>query len=217
MPPIKKPVIPSKPTSKVWRYFGDNLDGEFAHCLLCKYHPEKGVALHIKVGGGSTQAMRNHMKWHHKKEYSDMEKEESEEKKARTPLGLKLDNTPKIGDAIRRMTKVDPQGKKQSAYDKKLLELLACQFIPFGVVDSEEFKSFVGELDKAINLKCARTYSRQMEELALEVLVDVKKVVEEFCTSSAAITTDLWTSRARDSYISITLHFVDNLYRLHRY
>ena len=83
--------------------------------------------------------------------------------------------------------KVDPLGKKESAYDKKLLELLACQFFPFGVVDSKEFKSFVAKLDKSINLKSARTYSRQMEELALEVLIEVKKVVEEFCTSTAAI------------------------------
>ena len=45
----------------------------------------------------------------------------------------------------------------------------------------------MAKLDKSINLKSARTYSRQMEELALEVLIEVKKVVEEFCTSTAAI------------------------------
>ena len=25
-----------------WRYFGDNLDGAIAKCLLCKYNPTKG-------------------------------------------------------------------------------------------------------------------------------------------------------------------------------
>ena len=158
------------------------------------------------------------MRWHHKKEFLDMEAEESDERKEKAPLGLKKDeNTPKIADAFKQMTKVDPHGRKQSNYDKKLLELLACKFIAFEVVDSYEFKNFVTELDKAINLKCSTTYSRQMEELSNEVLMDVKKAVKEFCTSSAAITTDLWTSRARDSYISVTLHFVDELYRLHRY
>jgi len=27
-----------------WRYFGDNLDGTIANCLLCKYNPTKGDA-----------------------------------------------------------------------------------------------------------------------------------------------------------------------------
>ena len=77
------------------------------------------------------------------------EKEESEAKKTKTQnLGIKPDSTPKIGDAFRRMTKVELYGKKQTQYDKKLLDFLACQFIPFGVVDSEEFKN------------CASVFSR---------------------------------------------------------
>ena len=96
------------------------------------------------------------------------------------------------------------------------MELLASKFIPFEVVDSDEFKKFVTTLDKTINTKHSTTYSRQTEKFATEVLEDVKKAVDKYCDASAAITTDLWTSRARDSYISITIHFVDELFRLHR-
>ena len=106
---------------------------------------------------------------------------------------------------------------KQTNYDKKLLELLACRFVPFEIVNSQEFKNFVSELDKTINLKHSTTYSRQMKDFSADILEDVKKAVDEFCDASAAITTDLWTSRARDSYISITLHFVDKMFRLHRW
>ena len=43
MPPIQKSnVVPKKQTSKVWRYFGDNLDGVIAKCPPCKYNPTKG-------------------------------------------------------------------------------------------------------------------------------------------------------------------------------
>ena len=126
MPPIqKRAVMPSKHASKVWKYYGDNLDGEFSHCLLCKYHPTRGGEVHIKVNNGSTTAMRNHLKSHHWKEFLDMEAEESTEKakKSKAPLGLKKDdNTPKIPDVVNRMVKVDPCGAKQSNYDKKLLE-----------------------------------------------------------------------------------------------
>ena len=44
MPPIqKRAVMPSKHASKVWKNYGDNLDGEFSHCLLCKYHPKSSL------------------------------------------------------------------------------------------------------------------------------------------------------------------------------
>ena len=126
MPPIqKRAVIPSKHASKVWKYYGDNLDGEFSHSLLCKYHPTRGGEVHIKVNNGSTTAMRNHLKSHHRKEFLDMEAEESTEKakKSKAPLGLtKDDNTPRIPDVFNRMVKVDPRGAKQSNYDKKVLE-----------------------------------------------------------------------------------------------
>ena len=55
-----------------------------------------------------------------------------------------------------------------------------------------------------------------MEQYAAEILEQVKEVIARFCTASAAITTDIWTSRSLDAYISLTVHFVDDLYRLHR-
>ena len=55
-----------------------------------------------------------------------------------------------------------------------------------------------------------------MEKYSDEVLEQVKEAVTKFCTASAAITTDIWTSRSLDAYISLTVHFVDDLYRLHR-
>ena len=47
MPPIKK-VVPTKTVSRVWKFYGDFQDGEFAHCLLCKYNPNKGVDVIVR-------------------------------------------------------------------------------------------------------------------------------------------------------------------------
>jgi hypothetical protein len=82
------------------------------------------------------------------------------------------------------MTKIDTLGAKHSMYDKVLLELLASSFIPFNVVDSEAFNLFMRELDRTINLKTSRTYSRQMEKFALDVLEDVKEAVNSFLTNA---------------------------------
>ena len=76
---------------------------------------------------------------------------------------------------------------------------------------------FVENLDRSINLKNSRTYSKQLKKYSGEILEDVQKAILDFCDVSVAVTTDLWTSRAMDHYISITTHFVDNLFRLHRW
>ena len=120
-------------------------------------------------------------------------------------------------ETINKMTKTDPLGPKQLAHDKRILEFLACTFVPFNVVDMEEWKRLIESLDKTINLKTARTYSRQMEKFAEEVREDVVTAIDKFCDASLALTTDLWTSRARDSYISVTIHFIDTQFRLHRW
>ena len=90
------------------------------------------------------------------------------------------------------------------------------RFLPFEMVDSYEFHAFVAELNSTINMKNSRTYSRQMEQYSAEILEQVKEVITRFCMASAAIKTDIWTSRSLDAYISLTVHFVDDLYRLHR-
>ena len=127
-----------------------------------------------------------------------------------------ISNQPNVMQIFNKLTKIDPNGHKQECYDRSLLELLAKTYIPFNVVDSAEWKRFIDTLDKTVNQKTARTYSRQMSKFADEVLEKVKETVVKFCTASLALTTDLWTSRAHDSYISVTIHFVDESFRLHR-
>ena len=223
--PAKDPKtsIPKKPQSLVWRHFGDNLDGQHVHCVVCR---EKGDSVSIKISDFSTKSLWNHLDSFHKKEFKDIKAEEKEkalannaavEKAPRKKTDENYGTQDKIKDAFNKMNKYDVNGAKQSNFDKALVEFLADNFVPFEVVNSESFKRLVAELDKRVNAKTARTYSRHMEDMAHEVMEDVKKAIDEFCDASAAITTDLWKSRAKDDYISITVSFVDKLFRLHRF
>ena len=53
------------------------------------------------------------------------------------------------------------------------------RFLPFEMVDSNEFAAFVGVLDKTINMKTSVTYSRQMEQYSSEVLEQVKETISK--------------------------------------
>ena len=166
---------------------------------------------------------RTHLAAFHQKQWKEVLEEEGKVAKSNEEAAKnaekKKENSlqPKIKETINKLTKTDLNGPKQAAHDKRILEFLACTFVPFNVVDMEEWKRLIESLDKTINLKTARTYSRQMEKFAAEVRADVVITIENYCDASLALTTDLWTSRARDSYISVTIHFIDIQFRLHRW
>ena len=84
------------------------------------------------------------------------------------------------------------------------------------MVDSNKFKALFAILVKRVNMKHSTTYSRQMEQYSAEILEQVKATITKFCTASAALTTDLWTSRSLDAYISLTVNSVDEMFCLHR-
>ena len=54
-------------------------------------------------------------------------------------------------------------------------------------------------------------------ESLLEVLLEVLQLLVDFCDVSMAVTTDIWSSCTKVSYILLTAHFVDKHFQLHRY
>ena len=55
-----------------------------------------------------------------------------------------------------------------------------------------------------------------MSNYAKDILTKVIQQLTDFCDVGMAATTDIWSSRTQDSYISLTSHFVDKHFRLHR-
>ena len=70
-----------------------------------------------------------------------------------------------------------------------------------------------------IRLKDQTTYSRMTTAKAVEVSKDITDIIETVKPDiqSVGFTTDLWTSRAGHSYLSLTTHFIDKSWKLHRY
>ena len=101
-------------------------------------------------------------------------------------------------------------------FDRLLLELIGTNFLAFSFIDSPEFHNFVNFLNKNFNIKTAQTYRRSMSNYAKDILSKVIQQLTDFCDVGMAATTDIWSSRTQDSYISLTSHFVDKHFRLHR-
>ena len=111
---------------------------------------------------------------------------------------------------------MDPKSEIQKKFDRLLLELIGTNFLAFSFIDSPEFHNFVNFLNKNFNIKTAQTYRRGMSNYAKDILNKVIQQLTDFCDVGMAATTDIWSSRTQDSYISLTSHFVDKHFRLHR-
>ena len=124
-----KSAIPSRPKSMVWRHFEDielQNDDTYVVCILCKEGIVKRKTF-IKVGRVvGTHGMRNHLKSAHSKAWLDLLKEEEAEKqsKLKNSKPAKKDQQA-INAAFTKLDKINPQGQRQSDYDRALLELFA--------------------------------------------------------------------------------------------
>ena len=69
----------------------------------------------------------------------------------------------------------------------------------------------VSVLDPSVKVKNPRTLSRMADKSYEELMANLTAIIKMVKADlvSLGFTTDLWTSRALDSYISLTLSFID--------
>lgn len=91
--------------------------------------------------------------------------------------------------------------------DRALTEMIAKDVQPYNIVENEGFANFIQELDPRYKLP-SKTYLRDVLMLNLfkETSGKLAKMLENILDIS--VTCDLWTSRANDSFLTVTCHFV---------
>jgi len=114
-----------------------------------------------------------------------------------------------VGYVPKRMT-VDTKKK----IDGALLKLFTKDYQPFRVVEDEGFKEFVKLLNPHYTLPDRHTiYKIFIPALYENCLVEMKELVEKEA-QSVCMTTDCWTSRNNESFMAITIHFIDSNFSL---
>ena len=102
--------------------------------------------------------------------------------------------------------------------DDAIVDFLAESGVAFRVVGLQSFERLLKLLNKRVNLKHRTTYSKLVKVKAAEIkqeILDIINTVKGDLTC-AAFTTDMWTSAAGDPFMSLTIHFIDKHWRLHR-
>jgi hypothetical protein len=95
----------------------------------------------------------------------------------------------------------------------ELLKLFYLDFQPFSVVDDHGFRQIVKSLNPSYELPNRQTFSRSLIPALYEnCLINTKNIVSKI--SHGCLTTDYWTSTNNDSFISVTIHFLDENFKM---
>lgn len=97
---------------------------------------------------------------------------------------------------------------KQKILDEQLAIMIAKEFQPFSLVENEEFKKFVHLLNPGYKLPSRKTVSKS---LLPQLLNETKEKVKNNLNNAQfiAFTTDGWTSINNNSFVAVTVHFID--------
>ena len=95
-------------------------------------------------------------------------------------------------------------------FHKELIKHIAHTCTSFNQY-GKSFQRVVDVLTKRVKVKHPRTLSRMVDKEADVLMADITAIIKTVKADlvSLGFTTDLWTSRSLDSYISLTLSFID--------
>jgi len=97
---------------------------------------------------------------------------------------------------------------KSQKLDEQIGIMIAKEFQPFSLVENKEFKRFVHMLNPGYSLPSRKTISKSIIPQLYEKTKD-KIRVNLPNAQYVAFTTDGWTSINNDSFVALTVHFID--------
>jgi hypothetical protein len=185
--------------SKVWQHF-KKLEKNQASCNYCDI---------VLKNSSSTTCLWNHYNFKHKLSNGvDTISQES----SSACSSMEIDGSEGIPPPKRKRTSrvstltnssINISEGRQEIITQALTKMLTVDLLPTSFVENEGFRSFLNILEPGYKVPCRKTVRKRIQALYSDKLIQVQDTIDKVDTS-IALTTDGWTSRSLDSYISIT-------------
>ena len=192
--------------SLLWNHFRKN-DTKDA-VALCNY-----CGTGIGTLGGNTSGLKKHLSARHPSMYAEFSKnqQESVKRKLNASATESCSKQPKVDSYITAVQKYANDSNVQRDFDTAIVDFLCDSFTPFYATGRQSFRKLFDIANPRITVKHPTTYSRLANDMSKQILSDIYSIVStlKHDLESVAYTSDLWTSRIGDSYLSLTLQFID--------
>lgn len=98
---------------------------------------------------------------------------------------------------------------EKRATDEKCVRWIVEDGRPFNVVESPAFREFITFANPGYEPPCRQTVANIIDRTAPETKESIKDILANAVTK-ITLTTDAWTSRAKDAFVVTTAHFLDD-------
>nr|XP_029145226.1 zinc finger BED domain-containing protein RICESLEEPER 2-like [Arachis hypogaea] len=192
--PSSPPSSVRKNRSAVWDHF--DVENAIEKKAKCKY-----CGSLIQYGNG-TSSMGGHLRRCKQNPNNDSNKRR------------KTMTTPTIDE---RGVLNSPSASKfdQEEARRALVEMFIGEELPFRFVESPKFRKFVHALQARFKVPSRTTLARDIGALYAEEKMKLQDFLSTNC-GRVCLTTDTWTSIQNFTYMSLTAHFVDLDWKLHK-
>ncbi|KAK3146444.1 hypothetical protein QOZ80_3BG0266230 [Eleusine coracana subsp. coracana] len=103
----------------------------------------------------------------------------------------------------------------QEKSEHELVKLVVLHELPFSLVEYKKFRSFISSLNPWFQHMSRTTIKKYCLLAYEEERVEIHDVIERL-DSRVSLTADLWTSNQNLGYLCVTLHIIDDGWRLHK-
>lgn len=200
--------------SAVWKYFGfvvetKNDEKKVNYKLTACKHCRK-----ISSYTGNTTNMTTHMYRHHPNIDSGTTSKQAKASTSTTKadkLSFNSSNTTTTGQLRLQESfnlRFSPTSMKAIAITKSIGAFIALDMRPYTIVESPAFRHMINTIEPRYQVPSSSHFA---EKIVPELYNEAKSKVQDQLKKafSVSITTDGWTSRATQSYITVTGHFID--------
>lgn len=158
----------------------------------------------VRAKSGNTSNLLAHLRDNHADLYAEASKDLQSSKGESSKLVQ-----PSLRETIERSVMYSSKSAEATTLNRAVTYYITKDMQPIYTVEKSGFKFLVSKLNPRYNLPSRKHFT----EIEIPKLyVDVRDTVVKPKPAGAeffAATTDLWTSRAKHPYLSLTVHFVD--------
>lgn len=226
-------------SSSIWAYFTKSVGADDKTKAVCKHCPKSFL-----MCKGSTSGIRYHLKTDHPACFAQLLRRGTAQKRRRIEEREELDAAEEEAEVL---THVTPQkrsrgdadfsssmpeagldryrkfacgDRRQLAFDMSVTQYIVTSALPFKHVETEAFRTLMSKVQPRANVKSATTFTRsKLPRLHASMRQDLEKVLADDLSDCPGVgfSTDLWTSRAGDPFLSLTIHYLSKEWNLKRY
>ena len=191
--------------SGVWEFFFINLvDDSKVTCCICDTEVSRGGKV---AKDFNTSNMRKHLRNTHPEDYKKLQTKEDDAKEGKS-------RQLSIGELFEKSQPYPFDHPRSREITKRIGEMIAVDNEPFTLVDHAGFSRLLLLLEPRYKLPSERYFSETLIPAIYQKVSDKVKALLS-STDHVSVTTDVWSSVAQDSYISLTCHYISSDFKHH--